>query len=73
MSIDVKADCQLITFHVPRLEYGALKRYAEAHRHASIEFTIRTVLRRATEHIGLSSQDYEQIVEEMRNAKRNRK
>ena len=73
MSIDVKADCQLIVFQIPRLEYGALKRYAEAHRQTSIELAIRTALRRATEHIGLSSQDYEQIVEEMRNAKRNRK
>ena len=70
MSIEVKADCRLVTFHIPRIEYGALKRYTDQERLDSVDFAIIWALHKATKRIGLSSQDYEQISEEMRHATR---
>lgn len=62
------ADRRLVTFHIPRKDYVAMLDYANKARHANAEGVILFALRCATDRIGLTPKDWEDIAEEMRRA-----
>lgn len=61
-----RIDARTVTFHIPQKEYGELLDYAHKNRYKSVESVILWALHCATDRIGLTSEDYMDILKEMR-------